>query len=51
MQLGSKHELSIPHSSLLQEEKKILFYYPSGSPIDTKIKDIGLCEAIIKFTK
>lgn len=35
---------------LIQEEKKILFYYPHSVAIDTKIKHIGLCEAIIKFT-
>lgn len=34
-----------------QEEKKVLFYFPGSASIDTKIKDIGLCEAIIKFTK
>ena len=36
---------------LYQEEKKILFYSPLDIDIDTKVKDIGLSEAIIKFTK
>lgn len=34
-----------------QERKKIMFYYPPENELDTKIKDIGLCEAIVKFTK
>lgn len=36
---------------LIQEHKKILFYYPSEMDIDSKVKEVGLCEAIIKFTK
>lgn len=32
------------------EHKKILFYFPHSVPLDTKIKQIGLCEAIITFT-
>lgn len=28
-----------------------MFYHPSESELDTKIKDIGLSEAIIKFTR
>lgn len=28
-----------------------MFYHPSDSELDTKIKDIGLSEAIIKFTR
>ncbi len=39
------------HYNFRQEHKKILFYYPADADIDTKIKNIGLCEAIIKFTK
>lgn len=35
----------------LQEEKKIMYYYPKNTDIDTKIKQIGLCEAICKFTE
>ncbi|XP_046370029.2 vacuolar fusion protein CCZ1 homolog [Haliotis rufescens] len=34
-----------------EEEKKIMFYHPSTSDIDTKIKNIGLSEAIVKFTE
>ncbi|KAJ6642477.1 Vacuolar fusion protein CCZ1 like [Pseudolycoriella hygida] len=32
------------------EAKKILFYHPSETDLDTQIKDIGLCEAILKFS-
>jgi len=35
----------------VQEEKKIMFYYPTDVELDTKIRQIGLCEAIIKFTR
>jgi len=35
---------------LLQEEKKILYYYPEKD-LDVQIKNIGLSEAIIKFTE
>ncbi|XP_055534186.1 vacuolar fusion protein CCZ1 homolog [Wyeomyia smithii] len=33
-----------------EEEKKILFYHPQETDIDSKVKDVGLCEAIIKFS-
>ncbi|XP_058463805.1 vacuolar fusion protein CCZ1 homolog [Malaya genurostris] len=33
-----------------EEEKKILFYHPQETEIDSKVKDVGLCEAIIKFS-
>uniref|UniRef100_A0A1B0DBI4 CCZ1/INTU/HSP4 first Longin domain-containing protein n=1 Tax=Phlebotomus papatasi TaxID=29031 RepID=A0A1B0DBI4_PHLPP len=33
-----------------EEEKKILFYHPQDTDKDQKIKDVGLSEAIIKFT-
>lgn len=33
-----------------EEEKKILFYHPQEADLDSKIKDVGLCEAIIKFS-
>ncbi|CAH1794456.1 unnamed protein product [Owenia fusiformis] len=33
-----------------EEHKKILLYYPTDVDIDTKIKNIGLCEAIVNFT-
>ncbi len=32
-----------------QEAKKILFYHPAEVELDTQIKEIGLCEAILKF--
>lgn len=34
-----------------KEEKKILFYHPQETDIDSKIKDVGLSEAIVKFSK
>ena len=34
-----------------EEEKKILYYYPPEEDIDRKIKNIGLCEAVSKFTE
>ncbi|EDS41173.1 conserved hypothetical protein [Culex quinquefasciatus] len=33
-----------------EEEKKILFYHPQETDIDSKIKDVGLSEAIVKFS-
>lgn len=30
---------------------KILYYFPGEAHIDTKIKNVGLTEAIIKFTE
>ncbi|XP_057320493.1 vacuolar fusion protein CCZ1 homolog [Microplitis mediator] len=33
------------------EEKKIFYYYPEKIDIDTKIRNVGLSEAIIKFTE
>ncbi|KAL3878000.1 hypothetical protein ACJMK2_035641 [Sinanodonta woodiana] len=33
-----------------EEEKKIMYYYPKNVDTDTKIKQIGLCEAIVQFT-
>lgn len=35
----------------VQEDKKILFYYPTDVELDTKIRQIGLCEAVVKFTR
>jgi hypothetical protein len=34
-----------------QEHKKILYFYPQGVTLDSQITQIGLCEAIIKFTQ
>ncbi|CAG0880292.1 unnamed protein product [Cyprideis torosa] len=33
-----------------EEENKILFYYPPDTDIDTQIRNVGLCEAVVKFT-
>lgn len=33
-----------------QEHKKVLFYHPNDIELNTKIKDVGLSEAIITFT-
>ncbi|TDG53276.1 hypothetical protein AWZ03_000091 [Drosophila navojoa] len=33
-----------------EEHKKILFYHPNDIELNTKIKDVGLSEAIITFT-
>lgn len=35
----------------LQEEKKILFYHPSEVEKNEKIRNVGLCEAIVQFTR
>lgn len=34
-----------------EEHKKIMFYFPKKIDLDTKIKQIGLSEAIVQFTK
>ncbi|OXU28858.1 hypothetical protein TSAR_009151 [Trichomalopsis sarcophagae] len=34
-----------------EEKNKILYYYPAKTDIDSQIKNIGLSEAIIKFTE
>uniref|UniRef100_A0A8D0E5C1 Vacuolar fusion protein CCZ1 homolog n=1 Tax=Salvator merianae TaxID=96440 RepID=A0A8D0E5C1_SALMN len=34
-----------------EEEKKILFYYPSEVEKNEKIRSVGLCEAIVQFTR
>lgn len=36
---------------LFQEEKKILFYHPSDVEKNEKIRNVGLCEAIVQFTR
>ncbi|XP_021927483.1 vacuolar fusion protein CCZ1 homolog isoform X2 [Zootermopsis nevadensis] len=33
-----------------EEDKKILFYYPPKTDFDTQMKNVGLSEAIVKFT-
>ena len=37
--------------SCAQEEKKILFYHPSEVEKNEKIRNVGLCEAIVQFTR
>ena len=44
-------QIAILNFMFLQEHKKILFYYPADADVDTNIKNIGLCEAIVKFTE
>ena len=34
-----------------QEKEKIVLYIPTGEDLDKKIKTIGLCEALVKFTQ
>ncbi|XP_075035768.1 vacuolar fusion protein CCZ1 homolog isoform X1 [Mixophyes fleayi] len=34
-----------------EEEKKILFYHPNEIEKNEKIKNVGLCEAIVQFTR
>lgn len=34
-----------------QEEKKILFYHPNDVDKNEKIRNVGLCEAIVQFTR
>ncbi|KAK9503746.1 hypothetical protein O3M35_010243 [Rhynocoris fuscipes] len=34
-----------------QEEEKIMYFYPRETSVDVKMKEVGLCEAIIKFTE
>ena len=33
------------------EEEKILYYHPSSAHIDHKVKHVGVCEALINFTR
>ncbi|XP_071454948.1 vacuolar fusion protein CCZ1 homolog [Hetaerina americana] len=42
---------SLGHNEGEDEEKKILFYYPSEVDLDTQMKNVGLSEAIIKFSE
>ena len=34
-----------------QEEQKILYYYPEHEAVNRKVRNIGLCEALVNFTK
>lgn len=38
-----------PHEG--EEHKKIIYYFPPNAPIDDQIKNVGLCEAVVKFTE
>ena len=40
-----------PPFFLFQEHKKILYYYPADVDIDSKIKNVGLVEATVKFSE
>jgi hypothetical protein len=33
------------------EHEKILFYYPASATLDQQQSDVGLCEALINFTR
>ena len=35
---------------IFQEEKKIMYYFPDETDIDSKIKNIGLSEAIVQYS-
>lgn len=35
----------------LQEEEKILFFHPRETNIDVQMREVGLSEAIVKFTE
>ncbi|XP_011858296.1 PREDICTED: vacuolar fusion protein CCZ1 homolog [Vollenhovia emeryi] len=57
--MTSKPEITLEHFYIFngtyakkegEEEKKILYYYPEKD-LDVQIKNIGLSEAIIKFTE
>jgi len=37
--------------SVLQEHKKVLYYFPKNTDLDTKVKQVGLCEAMVTFTQ
>jgi len=33
------------------EQLKLLFHYPSDVPMDNKLKNVGLSEALVNFTR
>ncbi|XP_011503777.1 PREDICTED: vacuolar fusion protein CCZ1 homolog [Ceratosolen solmsi marchali] len=58
--MSSKSEITLEHFYIFnntyakkegEEKNKILYYYPAKVDIDNQIKNIGLSEAIIKFTE
>ena len=46
---GKEKYLGIIFAS--QEHEKIVLYVPAGEDLDKKIKNVGLCEALVKFTQ
>ena len=42
---------SLPRSSHPQEHLKILYYHPEDEIENRKVRNIGLCEALVNFTK
>ena len=34
-----------------QEEKKIIYYHPASTDVNDQIKDVGLVEALVQFTR
>ncbi|PKU43245.1 hypothetical protein llap_6444 [Limosa lapponica baueri] len=42
---------STAHTKIQSEEKKILFYHPNEVEKNEKIRNVGLCEAIVQFTR
>ena len=39
------------YSVAVQEEEKILYYYPDNETVNKMVRNIGLCEALVNFTK
>lgn len=37
--------------SVVQEARKILYYYPADVNLDTQIRTVGYCEGLVKFTE
>ena len=33
------------------EQQKLLFHYPADLPMDSKLKNVGLSEALVNFTR
>ncbi|KAL1480233.1 hypothetical protein MTO96_051207 [Rhipicephalus appendiculatus] len=34
-----------------EEHKKIIYYYPEDAEQDVKLRNVGLCEALVNFTQ
>ena len=41
----------LPFITSPQEDKKILYYYPHDDSLNRKVRNIGLCEALVNFTR